>query len=555
MMQRFLFAATIVLVAGAIATVPHAQTQSDGTPVPAFNPVTPERLLNAEDEPHNWLMYSGNYKSQRYSGLDDIHQRNVAGLEIAWVYQLNALDRAETTPLVVDGVMYITESPSTVIAVDAATGRPYWRYEHQLPDEVIFCCGRNNRGVAVQGDKILMSTLDAQLVALDAKTGNVLWQTEVQETLSGYSKTAAPLIVGDKVFTGVAGGEYGIRGLIDAYDLDTGAREWRFNTTPGPDHPDNRSWSGDSWRTGGAATWMTGSYDPELNLVYWGTGNPGPDYDGTVREGDNLYSDSVVALDADSGEMKWYFQFTPHDIHDWDSTQIPILADATFDGQDRKLMLFPNRNGFFYVLDRETGEFLLGQPYVTQTWADGLDENGRPIDENGRPILLPNKEPSPEGTVVSPAITGGSNWWSPTYSPRTGLIYVMAYDGESKFFIRPLDYQEGQSYRAGGGENPQPLENYHRAVRAISPQTGDLRWEFPVDSRTTSGLMSTAGDLVFGGTADGFFFALDALNGEELWHRNLGGRVHAGPMAYAADGRQYVAIAAGHAVFSFALPE
>ena len=538
----------VALAIGSLVVVTDAQQPGNDTPIPAFNPVTPERLVNAEDEPHNWLMYSGNYKSQRYSGLNDIDRRNVADLEIAWVYQLNALDRAETTPLVVDGVMYITESPSTVIAVDAATGRPYWRYEHQLPDEVIFCCGRNNRGVAVQGDKILMSTLDADLVALDAKTGSVLWQTEVQETLSGYSKTAAPLIVGDKVFTGVAGGEYGIRGLIDAYDLNTGAREWRFNTTPGPDHPDNRSWSGDSWRTGGAATWMTGSYDPDLNLVYWGTGNPGPDYDGTVREGDNLYSDSVVALDADTGELKWYFQFTPHDIHDWDSTQIPILADTTFNGAERKLMLFPNRNGFFYVLDRETGEFLLGKPYVTQTWAEGLDENGRPI-------LLPNKEPTPEGTIVSPAITGGSNWWSPTYSPRTGLIYVMAYDAETKYFIRPVDYEEGQSYRAGGGETPQPLDNYHRAVRAISPQTGDLRWEFPVDPRTTSGLMSTAGDLVFGGTADGFFFSLDALSGEELWHRNLGGRVHAGPMGYAVDGRQYVAIAAGNAIFSFALPE
>ena len=538
----------VALAIGSLVVVTDAQQPGNDTPIPAFNPVTPERLVNAEDEPHNWLMYSGNYKSQRYSGLNDIDRRNVADLEIAWVYQLNALDRAETTPLVVDGVMYITESPSTVIAVDAATGRPYWRYEHQLPDEVIFCCGRNNRGVAVQGDKILMSTLDANLVALDAKTGSVLWQTEVQETLSGYSKTAAPLIVGDKVFTGVAGGEYGIRGLIDAYDLNTGAREWRFNTTPGPDHPDNRSWSGDSWRTGGAATWMTGSYDPDLNLVYWGTGNPGPDYDGTVREGDNLYSDSVVALDADTGELKWYFQFTPHDIHDWDSTQIPILADTTFNGAERKLMLFPNRNGFFYVLDRETGEFLLGKPYVTQTWAEGLDENGRPI-------LLPNKEPTPEGTIVSPAITGGSNWWSPTYSPRTGLMYVMAYDAETKYFIRPIDYEEGQSYRAGGGETPQPLDNYHRAVRAISPQTGDLRWEFPVDPRTTSGLMSTAGDLVFGGTADGFFFSLDALSGEELWHRNLGGRVHAGPMGYAVDGRQHVAIAAGNAIFSFALPE
>ena len=548
MMQRCLFVAMVLLVVGALRAPPHAQTQSDQTPARPFTPVTPERLLNAEAEPHNWLMYSGSYKSQRYSGLDQIDRGNAAKLEIQWVYQLRTLDRAETTPLVVDGVMYITESPSTVIAVDAATGRPYWRYEHELPDDMVFCCGRNNRGVAVQGDRIIMSTLDAHLVALDAKSGSVMWETETQETASGYSKTAAPLIVGDKVFSGVAGGEYGIRGFVDAYNINTGTREWRFFTTPGPDNPDSRTWSGESWRTGGSATWMTGSYDPELNLLYWGTGNPGPDYDGTVRMGDNLYSDSVVALDADTGEMKWYFQFTPHDIHDWDSTQIPILADTMFGGEQRKLMLFPNRNAFFYVLDRETGEFLLGEPYAKQTWADGLDENGRPI-------LLPDKEPSVDGTVVSPAITGGSNWWSPSYSPRTDLLYVMAYDAETRYYIRKTTYEEGDSYRAGGGESPEPTETYHRAVRALSPQTGELRWEFPVNPRSTSGLMSTAGDLVFGGTADGFFFALDAETGEELWHKTVGGRVHAGPTSYAVDGKQYVAIAAGNAIFSFALPE
>tara|TARA_B110000014_G_C20124694_1_gene598149 strand:+ start:1934 stop:3586 length:1653 start_codon:yes stop_codon:yes gene_type:complete len=542
------FSGLVALTVITLVTMTNAQQNGDDTSVPAFTPVSSDRLLNAESEPENWLMYSGNYKAQRYSALTQLDRRNVEELEIAWVHQLSVLDRAETTPLVVDGVMFITESPSTVIAVDAASGRPYWRYEHQLPEEIIICCGRNNRGVAVQGDTVLMSTLDAHLVALDAKTGSVRWETEVQEATAGYSKTDAPLVVGDKVFTGIAGGEYGIRGLIDAYNINTGELEWRFNTTPGPDHPDNRTWSGDSWRTGGAATWMTGSYDPDLNLIYWGTGNPGPDYDGSVREGDNLYSDSVVALDADTGELKWYFQFTPHDIHDWDSTQIPVLADTMFNGEERKVMLFPNRNAFFYVLDRETGEFLLGKPYARQTWAEGLDENGRPI-------LLPGKEPSPEGTIVSPPIIGASNWWSPSYSPRTDLIYVTTLDGETKYFIRPTEYLvPGQSYRAGGGETPLPMESYHRAVRAISPQTGDIRWEFPVDPRTTSGLMSTAGDLVFGGSADGFFFALDALTGEELWHRNIGGRIHAAPMGYAVNGKQYVAIAAGNAVFSFALP-
>ena len=524
------------------------QSSAPSSPAQVFNPVTSERLVNAEAEPQNWLMYSGDYKSRRYSGLDQIHRLNAANLQIEWVYQLGALDRAETTPLVVDGVMYVTESPSNVIALDAGTGRPYWRYDHQLPDEMVFCCGRNNRGVAVSGDRVFMSTLDAHLVALDAKTGNVLWDAEAADTRTGYSKTAAPLVVGDKVITGIAGGEYGIRGFVDAYDIETGNRDWRFYTIPGPDNPDNRSWEGDSWRTGGSASWMTGSYDPELNLVYWGTGNPGPDYDGNVRRGDNLYSDSVVALDATTGEMKWYFQFTPHDIHDWDSTQIPVLADAEFDGSPRKLLLFPNRNAFFYVLDRETGEFLLGKPFARQTWADGLDENGRPI-------VRPNTAPTVEGTLLSPPITGGANWWSPSYSPRTGLIYVMAYDGETIYFIRPVEYAPGDSFRAGGGQTPLPSEKYYSAVRAISPQTGDVRWEYPVAPRSTSGLLSTAGDLLFGGTADGFFFALDALTGDEVWHKSLGGRVHSGPMSYAVNGRQYVAIAAGNAIFTFSVEE
>jgi alcohol dehydrogenase (cytochrome c) len=526
--------------------ITRAQSSTQNTE-PTMRPVTTDRLVNAEAEPENWLMYSGGYKSQRYTRLDQINQRNVSGLQIQWVSQLQTLDQAETTPLVVDGVMYVTESPSNVIALDAQTGGPYWRYDHELPDDMIFCCGRNNRGVAVFGDQLFMSTLDGQLVALDAKTGSVMWQSTVSDNQPGYSKTAAPLVVGNKIVTGVAGGEYGIRGFVDAYDIETGNRDWRFYTTPGPDDPANQTWEGESWRTGGSATWMTGSYDPELNLVYWGTGNPGPDYDGEVRRGDNLYSDSVVALDVDSGALKWHFQFTPHDIHDWDSTQIPVLADAEFDGRQRKLMLWPNRNAFFYVLDRETGEFLLGKPYAKQTWADGLDENGRPI-------VRPNTAPTEEGTLVSPSITGGSNWWSPSYSPRTELIYVMAYDGETKYFLRPVEYTvPGQSFRAGGGETPLADEEYFTAVRAISPQTGDLKWEFPVQPRSTSGLLSTAGDLVFGGTRDGFFFALDAVTGEELWKIYVGGRVHAGPMSYAVAGKQYVTVAAGNAIFTFGL--
>ena len=395
----------ILVVAG------HDLLAQSGGGGPVFSPVTYERLVNAAQEPENWLTYSGQLNGQRYSRLDQINRLNAAELELKWAYQLPVLDRAETTPLVVDGVMFITEAPSNVTAVDARDGRPYWRYEYPLQDDLKICCGRNNRGVAILGETLYMSTLDAHLVAIDARTGNLRWDVEVAEAEKGYSKTAAPLIVKDKVVTGIAGGEYGIRGFLDAYDAETGDRAWRTYTIPGPDDPGNQSWSGDSWRTGGAPTWITGSYDPELNLIYWGTGNPGPDYGGDVRLGDNLYSDSVLALNGDTGELEWHFQFTPHDMHDWDAIQIPVLADAEFKGKQRKLMLWANRNAFFYVLDRATGEFLLGEPFARQDWAVGLDENGRPI-------RAPGKLPTVEGTVVAPTVVGATNWWSPTYSPR-----------------------------------------------------------------------------------------------------------------------------------------
>ena len=523
-----------------------AQEPSSGEGVPFFSPVTWERLLHAADELHNWLMYSGTLDSKRFSRLDQIHNRNVGELELRWAHHIPQLDRAETTPLVVDGVMFITESPSNVVAVDAATGRPFWRYEHELPDDLRICCGRNNRGVAILGETLYMSTLDAHLVAIDGRSGNLLWSAEVADYRAGYSKTAAPLIVKDKVVTGIAGGEFGIRGFLDAYDADTGRREWRTHTIPGPDHPDNRTWAADSWRTGGSPTWITGSYDPELNLVYWGTGNPGPDYNGDIRGGDNLYADSVLALDGDTGEMSWYFQFTPHDVHDWDAIQIPVLADIEFDGAPRKAMLWANRNGFYYTLDRETGEFLVGKEFARQTWAEGLDENGRPIR---RPGMLPSRE----GTLVSPMAGGGTNWWSPAYSPHTGLLYVNAFDGEAEFFIRDETYDEGSRFTGGGTQTPLPIESYTSAIRALDPATGDVRWEFPIKPRTRAGVLATAGDLVFSGSVDGYFYALDAVTGEELWHIALGGPVHASPMTYAVDGQQYVTMTVGNVLYTFAL--
>ncbi len=545
-MKPFVFVVTLITLTSAQGV--NGQETGDGETAPSFAPVTWERLLNAAEEPHNWLMYSGTLDSQRYSRLDQVHSRNVSGLELKWAYQLSAFDRAETTPLVVDGVMFITEAPSNVVAVDAATGRRYWSYEHELPEDLRICCGRNNRGVAILGDTLYMSTLDAHLVAIDARTGNLVWDAEVADYRAGYSKTSAPLVVKDKVVTGIAGGEFGIRGFLDSYNANTGTRDWRFYTIPGPDDPDNESWAGESWRTGGAPTWITGSYDPDLNLVYWGTGNPGPDYNGEVRLGDNLYADSAVALDGDTGAKTWHFQFTPHDVHDWDAIQIPILADLTYQGEPRKVMMWANRNAFFYTFDRATGEFLAGTPFAKQTWAEGLDEAGRPVRR-------PNMFPSVEGTLVAPPASGGTNWQSPTYSPRTELFYVMSYDGDAEYFIREEAYREGDRFTGGGQARPLPIENYSSAVRAIDPRTGDRRWEYTVQPQTWAGLLSTAGDVIFGGTVDGYIFALDAVTGEELWHISVGAQVRAAPMTYAVGGQQYVTIAAGNVVYTFGLDE
>ena len=515
---------------------------------PAFSPITWERLLNAGDEPENWLMYSGTLDAQRYSQLDEINTSNVTEMELKWAYQIPVIDRAETVPLVVDGIMFITEAPSNLVAVDAQTGRQYWRYDHDLPEDLRICCGRNNRGVAILGETLFMSTLDAHLVAIDARTGNVLWDVEVAAYDSGYSKTAAPLIVKDKVVTGIAGGEFGIRGFIDAYNAETGELEWRTYTIPGEGEPGNDTWSGDSWKTGGSATWITGAYDPDLNMIYWGTGNPGPDWNGDVRLGDNLYSDSALALNGDTGELEWYFQFTPHDVHDWDAIQVPILADINYQGQERKVMMWANRNAFFYTIDRETGVFLEGKPFATQTWAQGLDANGRPV-------RVPGMEPTYEGIMVSPPITGGTNWYSPGYSQRTGLFYVTAFDGEQIFFKRDEDYEEGERFTGGGGRYDQPMDAFHSSIRAINPTTAEIEWEFPILPRSSAGITSTAGGLLFTGSADGYFFALDAATGEELWHISLGRRVHAAPMTYSVEGKQFVTIASGNVVYTFGLKE
>jgi len=520
--------------------------------------VTFERLLAADQEPQNWLTYSGTNSGERHSRLEQVTPENVSELELEWVFQAQSLQVFETTPLVVDGIMYLTEAPNTVVALDARTGRVFWIYEHVPSLESRPCCGRVNRGLAILGETLFMATIDAQLIAIDSVTGRPIWKTLVADPAIGYAMTLAPLVVKDKIVVGVAGGEYGIRGFIAAYYAESGDEAWRFHTIPGPGEPGHDTWPSDSdaWEHGGSATWLTGSYDSDLNLIYWGTGNPGPDFNPAQRLGDNLYSDSVVALDADSGELKWHFQFTPNDPYDYDSVQIPVLVDyPANDGSTLKLMLWANRNGFFYVLNRETGRFINGQPFVDVNWAAGLDDNGRPV-----------QTPQPPGAVTYPGVSGGTNWYSPSYSPSTRLFYVPTWEGYGTVFT-PAEsvYQPGQNFGGGTvdlGEMPPlgrgPVNNWTEAagrgaVIAIDPSNGEERWRFEMTDVTTSGILTTSSNLLFSGGREGHFQALDAGSGALLWKRSLGGQIANGPITYAVDGRQYVAVAAGNGLFVFAL--
>jgi alcohol dehydrogenase (cytochrome c) len=521
-----------------------------------------DRILGADKEPQNWLTYSGTPLSQRYSQLSEITTDNVKDLELQWIYQASSLEKFEATALVVDGVLYTVQAPNDIIALDAATGRIFWTYSYNPSPKARPCCGHINRGLAILGNTLFMGTVDAHLIAVDAKNGHLMWDTTVAKAESGYSLTHAPLVVKDKVIVGTAGGEFGIRGFLAAYDVHTGKEVWRFYTVAGPGDPGRDTWGGDSWKTGGASIWVTGSYDPELNLTYWGTGNPGPDWNGDPRPGDNLYSNSVVALDADTGQLKWHYQFSPHDEFDHDSVQIPLLADLEWpdaSGQKtmRKVMLWANRNGVFYVLDRATGQFLLGKPFAEVNWISGFDEKGRPI-------RTPGKVPTGEGTAIYPGSEGATNWYSPSYSPRTGLFYVSAWDGYASIFFRvPVKYTEGRVYAGGwpqshvpdgrAAENVRKDDEGYGAVRAIDPLTGQRRWEFKMNDVTDAGILTTASDLLFSGGREGYFFALDARNGALLWKAALGGVVASGPMTYSVDGRQYVSVAAGNSLFAFAL--
>jgi alcohol dehydrogenase (cytochrome c) len=521
----------------------------------SFAQVPYERLLNSDAEPQNWLMYGGNYGSQRFSGLKEITPQNAANLRVAWVYQMRGGGVMESSPLIVDGIMYVTEPPSNVTALDARTGKPLWHYVPQVPrDFVPVGLFPTNRGVAILGDKLYLATIDDHLIALDAKSGVVRWNSLVANKADGYAITQAPLAINGKIIVGVGGGEAGAHGFLSCFDANDGKLLWQTHTVPrSASDPGADTWADGSWSNGGGTTWNTGSYDPDLNLIYWGTGNPVPDWNGEGRMGDNLFTCSLIALDADTGKMKWYFQFSPHETHDWDSSEPPILFNAPIDGKPRKLVALANRNAFYYVLDRTTGEFLTGVPFAKQTWAKGLDAKGRPIK-------LPAKliEPSVEGTLVYPTLTGAINWTSPCYSPITGLFYVNARDGGAYYIKGERKFEKGNSNGVvgggGGGSRPGPADETTTSIRALNATTGEKKWEYKMVGDSWTGTLVTAGGLVFSADVAGNFFALNADTGEPLWHLLLGSSVRSNPVSYSVDGKQYVVDSAGNSVFAFALP-
>lgn len=436
--------------------------------------VTEPRLREARNEPGAWLMYGRDYRAWRYSESAEINTSNVQRLAPKWIFQTGVPGNMEATPLVFDGMMYFTAPLNHAFALDLLTGRQMWRYSKPVPQGAKGCCGTPNRGFAALGDRLYKVNFQGTLVALDAPTGKVVWETEVADYRKGFSLTVAPLVVNNKVIVGIAGAEFGVRGYLDAYDAVTGKRAWRFYTVPAAGEPGGETWGGDSWKRGGGSTWVPGSYDPELNLIYWGTGNPGPDMNGDVRPGDNLYTCSIVALDADTGKLKWYFQFTPHDVHDWDATEDLPLVDLSLDGKMVKAVIQANRNGHFYPLDRTNGKLLAAKGYTKVTWTSGFDAKGRPI-------LVPGQDPTEEGNRSCPGLGGGHNWQPTAYSPRTGLYYFGSTDGCHLYFKTDQEYVEGQWYQLS---TVGPARENRRQVRRSRwirrPEKPDGGWNLRV---------------------------------------------------------------------------
>jgi alcohol dehydrogenase (cytochrome c) len=516
---------------------------------PVFAPidVLPEQLL-AKPPAANWPSYNGDYTGRRYSSLDQINVNNVDQLRTQWVFHANNSNRLEVTPVVVNGLMLVT-SANHAFALDARTGRAVWHYERSNTEGLIDdASGHINRGVGVWHSRVYMMTDNAHLLCLDVRSGHLLWDVAYATGNKNYGATSAPLVVKDKVIVGTSGGDDGVRGFLAAYDALTGKESWRFWTIPGPGEFGSSSWPGKMYLRGGGTTWMPGTYDPQLNTLFWGTSNPSPDFDGAVRPGDDLYTACVLALDPDTGKLKWYFQFTPHDLFDYDATETAVLIDAVYKGEPRKLLVEANRNGFVYVLDRTNGKFLSGVRFVEKlNWAKGIDAQGRPIPTGA--------QPNDEGTRICPGFTGATNWYAPSYSELTHLFYFKALEDCGTFFRKPQEFAEGQTYystgvKHGAAENPQKI------LLAYDFNTETFAWKYPQVSSgySNGGTMTTAGGVVFFADDTHYFEAVDAQTGRPLWHFNTGQTISASPMSFAINGKQYVAIAAGSDIFSFALP-
>ncbi len=516
------------------------------TDPPALDVLSSE--LVARPPGANWLSYNGDFTGRRFSSLAQITPANVSRLRAQWVFHPGNSERLEATPVVVNGVMFVTSANDT-FALDASTGRAIWHHSLPISSGLIDDASRHiSRGVAIWHTRIYRQTDNAHLLCLDARSGNLLWDVAYADWNKNYGATGAPLVVNGKVIVGTSGGDDGVRGFVAAFDAISGNLAWRFWTIPGPGEFGSESWPGDLYLHGGGTAWMPGTYDPETNTLFWGTSNPAPDFDGNVRPGDNLYTDCVLALDADTGKLKWYFQFTPHDLFDFDATETPILIDTMHKGKRRKLLVEANRNGFIYVLDRTDGKFLSAAPFVKKlTWAKAIDEKGRPI-----PTGL---EPSADGTQICPGFAGATNWFAPSYHPATGLVYFMALEDCQTFFTKPQQFEEGRTFYSTGTKKI-PGQTAQKVLVAYDLRKGTLAWRYPQvgEAHSDGGTMTTAGGLVFFGDDASSFEAVDARTGKPLWHFHTGQEFSASPMSYAVGGKQYVAIAAGSDIFSFALP-
>ena len=516
--------------------------------VPRNAQVTGKLLLQAQPG-KDWPSYNGDYTGRRYSSLTQITKANAALLTAQWTFDTHSTGTVEATPLVVDGVMYLTAS-NDAFAIDAATGKELWHHAAPVTQGLIDdASGHISRGAALRGNRLYMETDNAHLVCLDARTGSPLWDVAYAEGNRNYGATSAPLVVKNKVLVGTSGGDDGVRGFIAAFDAETGKEAWRFWTVPAPGEPASETWpAGGIYLHGGGTAWMPGTYDPKLNLLYWGTGNPSPDFDGDAREGDNLYTDSVLAIDPDTGRLKWHFQFTPHDVNDYDAEETPVLVNTTFQGHRRRLLVQANRNGFVYVLDRATGQFLQATPFAQQlNWATGIDAAGRPIRTDRTPVA--------EGTRMCPSYAGGTNWYSPTWNERTHTLLFLSLDDCSVFKRKPQEFQEGKAFYSTGASHL-PGDKPRRYLNAFDPVSGAFLWRRPLEGagHSSAGAMSTSTRIVVFGNDVQELEVADAASGRSLWHSPLGQPPHASPMSYAVGGRQYLAIAAGHSVFTFALP-